>query len=214
MLLLSLYLLDRDYTDKTGIVDAGAVVGEARGRLMPRGVHHLALFTHDMRRTVEFYERVLGMRLRSIFEMHGVAGAKHCFLEAGGGLELSFVQVDDPPPRAAEQGREVPRHLQTGLDDGRQMPGGTMAHVALRCGSVEELKALRKQVRDAGVAITPIVDHGFCYSAYFQDPNGFQLELCTTYRSYDPDEEVQPALLDKTLRKDSAQGRLPLLAKL
>mmetsp|Transcript_70788 Transcript_70788/g.188198 ORF Transcript_70788/g.188198 Transcript_70788/m.188198 type:complete len:210 (-) Transcript_70788:109-738(-) len=205
--------LDRDYTDKTGIVDPGAATGEARGRLMPRGVHHLALFTHDMRRTVEFYERVLGMRMRSIFEMHGFAAAKHCFLEAGNGFEISFVQVDDPPPRAAEPGVEIPRNLQMGLDDGRQMPGGTLAHVALRCRDLEELKALRKQVREAGVAITPIMDHGFCYSAYFQDPNGFQLELCTTYRSYNPEEEIRTSLLDKTVPKDTV-GRQPRLAKL
>ena len=41
--------------------------------------------------TIEFYERVLGMKLRAIFEMHGVPGAKHCFLEAGNGFEISFV---------------------------------------------------------------------------------------------------------------------------
>uniref|UniRef100_A0A7S2BPG8 VOC domain-containing protein n=1 Tax=Alexandrium andersonii TaxID=327968 RepID=A0A7S2BPG8_9DINO len=145
--------------------------------------------------------------------MHGVPGAKHCFLEAGNGFELSFVQVDDPPPRAAEPGVEIPRHLQHGLDDGRQMPGGTMAHVALRCRDAEELKAMRKQIKDAGVAITPIVDHGFCYSAYFQDPNGFQLELCTTYRSYIPEEEVRTPLLDQKVPKETT-GRLPIVAKL
>mmetsp|Transcript_128063 Transcript_128063/g.356389 ORF Transcript_128063/g.356389 Transcript_128063/m.356389 type:complete len:146 (+) Transcript_128063:3-440(+) len=145
--------------------------------------------------------------------MHGVAGAKHCFLEAGNGFELSFVQVDDPPPRAAEQGREIPRHLQTGLDDGRQMPGGTLAHVALRCRDTQELRALRRQVSSAGVAITPILDHGICYSAYFQDPNGFQLELCTTARPYAQD-EVQPDLLDRSLRREDSKGRAPSVAKL
>merc|ERR1712232_1252420 len=59
-----------------------------------------------------------------------------------------------------------------------------MAHIAFWCQDVAELKALRQQVKGAGVTVTPILDHGMCYSAYFQDPNGFQLELCTTVRPY------------------------------
>ena len=40
--------LARDYTETTGVVDDGAVAGAARGKLMPSGLHHLALMTADM----------------------------------------------------------------------------------------------------------------------------------------------------------------------
>mmetsp|Transcript_13209 Transcript_13209/g.31045 ORF Transcript_13209/g.31045 Transcript_13209/m.31045 type:complete len:201 (+) Transcript_13209:38-640(+) len=183
-------------------------------RLMPSGMHHLALFTHDMKKTVEFYERALGMRMRGCFPMHGFPGAKHCFLEGGNGFELSFVQLDDanPPMRAAELGRDIPHAGQVHLDDGRPALGGTLFHIALRCRDVEELKALRKQVRNAGVPISGIVDHGSVYSCYFQDPNGFQLELSTTVRPFSS-EELQPELLDRAVQKDDVTY-MATLAKL
>jgi len=206
--------LDRDYTSSTGDVDLGLVAGSNRGKRMPSGMHHLALFTSDMKKTVEFYERVLGMRMRAIFEMHGVPGAKHCFLEAGSGFEISFVQIDDPRTKPAVLGSDIPHNMQTSLDDEKQMPGGTLAHIAFRCKDVAELKALRKQVKDAGVMISPILDHGLCYSAYFQDPNGFQLEISTTIRPYDQASEVKPELLDRTLSAKDDKGMIPLPAKL
>lgn len=205
--------LDRDYSEATGDVDPGVVAKSARGKLMPSGMHHLALFTADMKTTVEFYERVLGMKMRAIFEMHGVPGAKHCFLEAGNGFEISFVQMDDPSTKPAVLGKEIPHNMQVALDHG-PMPGGTLAHIALRCKDVAELRALRKQVKDAGVMISPILDHGMCYSTYFQDPNGFQLELCTTARSYEKDSEMQPELLDRKLKAEDCRPMVPTMAKL
>eukprot|EP01065_Artemidia_motanka_P034419 TRINITY_DN41826_c0_g1_i1.p2 TRINITY_DN41826_c0_g1~~TRINITY_DN41826_c0_g1_i1.p2 ORF type:complete len:211 (+),score=56.15 TRINITY_DN41826_c0_g1_i1:63-695(+) len=193
---------DRDYTERTSVVDAGVVAGDKRGRLSPKGLHHLALFTSDMRKTVEFYERVLGMRLRAVFEMHGVPGAKHCFLEGGNGFEISFVQSDGPPTQPAKIGKDIPRYLRTSLDGNVQMPGGTLAHIAFRCRDTDELKALHRQVKNAGVQITPIIDHGLCFSAYFVDPNGLQLELACTARPYLSD-ELRPELLDTKLRAGS-----------
>ena len=38
----------------------------------------------------------MGMKLRAIYPMHGIKGAKHCFLEAGNGNEISFVEFQDP----------------------------------------------------------------------------------------------------------------------
>eukprot|EP01062_Namystynia_karyoxenos_P024236 TRINITY_DN19426_c0_g1_i1.p2 TRINITY_DN19426_c0_g1~~TRINITY_DN19426_c0_g1_i1.p2 ORF type:complete len:234 (+),score=78.97 TRINITY_DN19426_c0_g1_i1:76-702(+) len=189
----------RDYTERTGVVDPGVVAGESRGRYTPSGVHHLALFTSDMKRTVEFYERVLGMRLRAIFPMHGVPGCKHCFLEGGNGFEISFVQSDTPPTAPARIGVDIPRNLKTQLDSGALMRGGTLAHIALRCRDVAELKRMHAQVKAAGVPITPIVDHGLCYSTYFADPNGFALELACTARPYAPD-ELQPELLEQRVQ--------------
>jgi len=40
-----------------------------------QGVNHLALSVADMKRTLEFYTGVLGLRLLGLFPMHGVPGA-------------------------------------------------------------------------------------------------------------------------------------------
>lgn len=188
--------LARDYTETTGIVDDGAIAGAARGKLMPSGLHHLALMTADMQcallrnpifsltwqrpaaadvhplasTTIEFYERVLGMKLRAIFEMHGVPGAKHCFLEAGNGFEISFVQIDSvlsgAEQRAAVPGVDIPRSATGLLDDGSAMPGGVLGHIAMRCADAEELRAMVSQVAAAGVQISPIMDHGANLGSY------------------------------------------------
>jgi catechol 2,3-dioxygenase-like lactoylglutathione lyase family enzyme len=84
------------------------------------GFHHIALVCKNMKETIKFYEGAMGMKLRAIYPMHGIKGAKHCFLEvrplslftprpqdrvtltarhlaqAGNGNEISFVQFDDP----------------------------------------------------------------------------------------------------------------------
>merc|ERR1711920_361808 len=120
--------------------------------------------------------------------------------------------MDDPSTPPAVLGKDIPHNMQVALDNA-QMPGGTLAHIALRCSDVAELKALRKQVKEAGVKISPVLDHGMCYSTYFQDPNGFQLELCTTKRAYDAASEMQPELLDTNLSRKDATGMVPVIAK-
>src|ERR1700724_4783643 len=79
----------------------------ARGKPMLRGIHHLALVTDDMRMTLDFYVRVLGMPI-----VHGLRtpsrppGANHApgngapphsniphyFLDMGGDSLLAFFE--------------------------------------------------------------------------------------------------------------------------
>ena len=53
------------------------------------GVNHLALVCSDMKRTVEFYTQVLGMRLIKTLDLPGGAG-QHFFFDSGGGNALAF----------------------------------------------------------------------------------------------------------------------------
>ena len=134
-----------------------------------------------MKSTVDFYEKALGMRLRSIFPMHGVSGAKHCFLEAGNGAELSFVEF------ATTDKNGTPSNDRPGQQH----------HFAFKCDSMEQLIALRDQIRNSGTQISQLIDHGMCSFAYFQDPiNGFTLEITCSKRGYTHD-EYDISLLDR-----------------
>jgi hypothetical protein len=38
--------------------------------------------------------------------------------------------------------------------------------------------------------VTPVVDHEWCRSIYFNDPNGLLLEYCTTVREFNDDDKI------------------------
>jgi len=108
--------------------------------------------------------------------MHGIRGAKHCFLEAGNGNEISFVEFQDPVPN-----QNPPSFFQP-------WPIGMHHHMAYRCESLEQLQKLREQIKAYGTPVTKIVDHGFISSCYFTDPSGYNLELAYTHRGYGEEE--------------------------
>ena len=89
----------------------------------------------------------------------------------GNGAEISFVQLGEEEESLAT----------------KEGPGETH-HIAMRCESREQLMALHQQIKAADVAISPIIDHGICASAYFEDPDGVQLEVTYTQRPYEPED--------------------------
>src|SRR5271156_5170707 len=60
------------------------------------GVNHLALVCSDMKRTVEFYTQVLGMRLIKTIDLPAGSG-QHFFFDMGGGNALAFFWFPDAP---------------------------------------------------------------------------------------------------------------------
>ncbi|GLH98740.1 VOC family protein [Phytohabitans aurantiacus] len=119
-----------------------------------RGVHHVALLSSDVRRTVEFYQGVLEFPLTEIFENRDYRGSNHFFFDIGNGNLLAF--FDFP-----------------GLDLGpyAEVLGG-LHHVAI---SVEPDRwdHLRRKLDEAGVEY--LLESGT--SIYFKDPDGARVEL-------------------------------------
>ena len=163
--------LHRDANEK------GTLPSSRRAPRMTSGFHHIALVAKDMDQTIRFYEGALGMRLRAAYPMHGIRGAKHCFLEAGNGNEISFVEFTQNP----EPNRNPKSFFQV-------WPVGMHHHMAYRCESLEQLKALREQIKAYGTPVSKLVNHDFIVSCYFTDPSGYNLELTYTYRGYTKDE--------------------------
>jgi catechol 2,3-dioxygenase-like lactoylglutathione lyase family enzyme len=132
----------------------GAYLTESRPASSARGVHHVALLSSDVERTIRFYQDLLEFPLTEIFENRDYPGSSHFFFDIGNGNTIAF--FDFP-----------------GLDLGpyAEVLGG-LHHIAI---SVEPDKwvRLRAKLDEAGVAYQE--ESGT--SIYFRDPDGARLEL-------------------------------------
>ena len=119
-----------------------------------RGVHHLALLSRDVERTIAFYQGVLEFPLTELFENRDYQGSTHFFFDIGNGNLLAF--FDFP-----------------GLDLGpyAEVLGG-LHHIAI---SVEPARweHLKAKLEAAGVP----THHMSGASLYFQGPDGERLEI-------------------------------------
>jgi catechol 2,3-dioxygenase-like lactoylglutathione lyase family enzyme len=128
-------------------------VGE-RPASSARGLHHTALISSDVERTIRFYQDLLEFPLAELIENRDYPGSTHFFFDIGNGNLLAF--FDFP-----------------GLDVGKyaEVLGG-LHHVAI---SVEPARweKLKDKLAAAGV---PHEVHSEV-SVYFQDPDGARIEL-------------------------------------
>jgi catechol 2,3-dioxygenase-like lactoylglutathione lyase family enzyme len=119
-----------------------------------RGIHHVALLSADVERTIRFYQDLLEFPLTEIFENRDYAGSNHFFFDVGHGNLLAF--FDFP-----------------GLDLGEyeEVLGG-LHHIAISV-EPERWARLRDKLYAAGVGYQE--ESGT--SLYFNDPDGARIEL-------------------------------------
>jgi len=119
-----------------------------------RGVHHIALLSSDVERTIRFYQELLEFPLTEIFENRDYKGSNHFFFDLGHGNLLAF--FDFP-----------------GLDLGpyAEVLGG-LHHIAI---SVEPPRwaQLKAKLDTAGMAYHEAGGS----SIYLADPDGARVEL-------------------------------------
>jgi catechol 2,3-dioxygenase-like lactoylglutathione lyase family enzyme len=119
-----------------------------------RGLHHTALISGDVERTVRFYQDVLEFPLTELIENRDYPGSSHFFFDIGHGNLLAF--FDFP-----------------GLELGpyAEVLGG-LHHVAISV-EPERWRHLVANLERAGV------DHAVHseVSVYFRDPDGARIEL-------------------------------------
>src|SRR5436190_7988685 len=58
-----------------------------------RGVHHVALLSSDVERTVRFYQDLLEFPLTDMFENRDYRGSTHFFFDIGNGNALAFFDM-------------------------------------------------------------------------------------------------------------------------
>ncbi len=173
-----------------------------------RGIHHLALNTDDLRMTLDFYVRILGMplvhglrtpaRAASPDPTHGhgmgtppYPEIAHFFLDMGGDSLLAFFEY--PKGVAQKADRDAI---------------GAMQHVSFVCGPkryheiLERLKANGVKIVAGPLVTIPPAIHSF----YFFDPNGIRLEIVSDLNGDDEDLQViRSCGMDETeLRRELA----------
>jgi catechol 2,3-dioxygenase-like lactoylglutathione lyase family enzyme len=79
-----------------------------------RGVHHVALLSSDVERTIAFYQDLLELPLTEVFENRDYQGSTHFFFDIGNGNALAFFDFPglDLGPYAERLG--VPVHEEGG----------------------------------------------------------------------------------------------------
>ena len=147
--------------------------------LNTRGVHHMVLVCKDLKRTHDFYSGILGMKLTAAIEVPPMPAeqAMHLFYDMGGGNQLAFFWFRDAPAALPEQAH--PANFAT------VSAHGSMHHVAFVADDEDAVLAWHRQLKAEGIQVTPMIDHGFCKSIYFQDPDGVQLEISYWVRVLD-----------------------------
>ncbi|HEX4247128.1 MAG TPA: VOC family protein [Pseudonocardia sp.] len=119
-----------------------------------RGLHHTALISGDVERTIRFYQDLLGFPLTELIDNRDYPGSSHFFFDIGNGNLLAF--FDFP-----------------GLDVGpySEVLGG-LHHMAISVAP-EQWRKLVDRLAEAGVehAVHSTV------SVYFRDPDGARIEL-------------------------------------
>lgn len=139
-----------------------------------RGIHHSAYRCRDAEETRAFYEDVLGLPLSGLVIEEKEPGSGknnpfvHIFFALGDGNFLAF--FDNPG---------------TATPDSFQPVHGFDRHVAFEAADESALLGWRDKLNGAGVPCFGPIDHGFCKSVYFMDPNGLPLEITMRVARHD-----------------------------
>jgi catechol 2,3-dioxygenase-like lactoylglutathione lyase family enzyme len=119
-----------------------------------RGIHHTALISSDVERTIEFYQDILGFPLTELIENRDYPGSSHFFFDVGNGNAVAFFDLP-------------------GLDLGpyAEVLGG-LHHLALSV-TPDRWSAIKDNLDEAGVQY--LLESKT--SIYLSDPDGARVEL-------------------------------------
>ncbi len=140
---------------------------------MIKGLHHNAYRCRDSEETRTFYEEFLGLPLVSAFEIDE-GRALHTFFQMDDGSCLAFFEAPGKPFDFKPQDA-LDLHIALGVDN-------------------DMFESMLQKARDEGREVRGPVDHGFCRSIYFRDPNGYIIELTA-------DTGVHGEMMDPALSK-------------
>lgn len=120
----------------------------------PMYLGHVNIFVRNVERSRQWYADVLGLHT------YGYRPGRAAFLAADleQSHEIALVQVGDEAPG--------PQKGQVGLN-----------HMAWMVPSLEDLKDAYQRLKDKGVPIERVSDHGISIGVYFRDPDGNGLEV-------------------------------------
>ncbi|HVB17964.1 MAG TPA: VOC family protein [Stellaceae bacterium] len=121
-----------------------------------KGLHHNAYRCRDSEETRVWYEDFLGLPLVSAFEIRD-GKALHTFFQMKDGSCLAFFEAPDRPFDFKRQD-DLDLHIALGVEN-------------------DVFERMLAKGKAEGIEVRGPVDHGFCRSIYFRDPNGYVVEL-------------------------------------
>jgi catechol 2,3-dioxygenase-like lactoylglutathione lyase family enzyme len=151
------------------------------------GFHHVAYACTDAETTRHFYEDLLGFPL--VHTEVGPAGEsdgflRHLFFDTGDGSCIAFFDVHDVGERDG---------WSAAVSEGNGLPIW-VNHVAFGA-TAERQEEVRTRMDAAGVKPLMEIDHGWCHSLYYVDPDRIMVELCRDTPGITPDPETARSLL-------------------
>jgi catechol 2,3-dioxygenase-like lactoylglutathione lyase family enzyme len=155
----------------------------------PVGLHHVAYACRDVEATRHFYEDLCGFSLVHT-EVTRIPDTesffRHLFFDLGDGSCIAFFDMHgmgEKPDWKSDLSESVGlpiwvNHIAFNADKERQ----EQARATLSAGGIEPIMD---------------VDHGWCHSLYYVDPNGIMVEFCRDTPGYTPDPvEARKALFE------------------
>ena len=164
------------------------------------GLHHVAYATKDLEATHRFYEELMGFPLvhaekdeRPAPDGGPTGWIKHVFYDIGDGECIAFFQI-------ANMGEQA--DFSTDLSKSVGLPVW-VNHVAVRA-TPEMQETVRNRMTGAGMKPLMDIDHGWCQSLYYLDPNGIMVELCADTTGFEPDPAGALAVMRASVPTDSS----------
>ena len=150
-----------------------------------RGVHHTARPTWKLTETVQFYRDQLGLPLVHAISAKGWgpdnhADFLHFFFDSGLGSTIAFFYYI---------GTDRPEWLES-----RDHYQYRATHTAWRVETREELMTWRERVEKVGIPFRYQIEHEVIESIYFNDPNGYSIEITWQMRPFCEGDTADAAL--------------------
>ncbi len=153
------------------------------------GINHLAMVTHDMKKTIRFWRDLLGMRLIAGL---GRPGYRQYFFELSKTDMIAFFEWPEAAP-LPEKDHGVPVKGPVAFD-----------HVSIGVQSDDDLWELKDHLEAAGMWVSEVIDHGFIHSIYSFDPNNIPIEFSAPV--VDVDLRQHPKMKDKSPLPEALEG--------
>lgn len=154
------------------------------------GIHHIAYACRDLEATHHFYEDLMGFRLvHTEVEEMDEGFFRHVFYDVGDGTCIAFFDLHGVGEREG---------WSSAISKGNGLPVW-VNHIAFRA-TAEQQDAVRGRMTAAAVEPMMEVDHGWCQSLYYLDPNGIMVEMCRDTPGFTPEPERARELFTATER--------------
>jgi catechol 2,3-dioxygenase len=146
-----------------------------------RYLGHVVFYVKELDRSLAFYRDLLGFQ-----EIGTAFGGSAAALTSGRTHhELLLIEVGDASSdvgaRATELNSPKSSALGSAMPPRPEPPQGHrlgLYHIGIKIGdSLDELRAAKRELEQAGVAITGMSDHTVSQSLYLADPDGNEVEL-------------------------------------